>query len=125
MEWMLPVDWRGVECNKCNGRRSVTCGQSRPANLARAVAGFDGPIAGAEALQIRRRNSLRPSAIRSVKGLAMDRSNIRDCVLPRLGRGLFRRLFGAANKATYHQQGDECEFSQGFHNLAFLFEGRS
>lgn len=81
------------------------------ADLARAVAGLNGSLAGAEALEVPRRDSLRRSAMRSVKWCAMDRSNIRDCVLRTLGRRLFRRFFGAANKAARHQQGDEGEFS--------------
>lgn len=94
--------------------------RSRPAHLAGAVAGLSGLIAGAEALQIPRRNSLGPSAIRSVKWFAMDRSNIRDCVLRRFGRSLFRRLFRAAHKAARRQQGDEGEFSQCLHSLDFF-----
>ena len=83
----------------------------RAAQLAGAVAGLNGLIAGAEGLQIRRRDSLGRSAIRSVKWLAMDRGNIRDCVLRTLGRRLLRRSFGAAHKAACRQQGDEGEFS--------------
>ena len=96
---------------------------SRPAHLAGAMAGLNGLIAGAEALQIRRRNSLRPSAIRCVKGFAMDRSNIRDCVFPRCGRSLFCRLFGAAHKGARRQQSDQGEFSQCLHSLDFFSWG--
>lgn len=92
----------------------------RSAHLAGAVAGLNGLIAGAEGLQVRRRDSLGRSAIRSVKWLAMDRGNIRDCVLRRFGRSLFRRVFGAANKAARDQQGGEGEFSQCLHSLAFF-----
>jgi hypothetical protein len=77
--------------------------RSRPAYLAGAVAGPNGLVAGAEGLQVPRQNSLGRTAIRSVKWLAMDRGNIRNCVLRTLGRRLLRRSFGAANEGARHQ----------------------